>query len=262
MKISHVIRGEDHISNTYKQILIFEALGFEVPRFGHLGMILAPDRSKLSKRHGATAVSDFVEQGYLTNALLNFVALLGWAPSDGQEIKTVDEIAQDFRINEISSSNSIFEYDKLKWMNSHYIKMLPIEDLKERLKKYLTKYDLSELTDEQYTRMIEITYEPLTLLSDITDAVTYFFGGDNVELDEKAKENIETELSQDVLKAFVEQAEGWEWTEENLHEKLEKFRGDFKEQKGYKPKFTMCEERPPPAPGCTVPDAPAPTPRR
>lgn len=104
MKISHVIRGEDHISNTFKQILIFEALGAEVPKFGHLGMILAPDRSKLSKRHGATAVSEFVEKGYLTDALINFVALLGWSPSDGQEIKTVDEIAQDFRINEISSS--------------------------------------------------------------------------------------------------------------------------------------------------------------
>lgn len=240
MKISHVIRGEDHISNTYKQILIFEALGFEVPKFGHLGMILAPDRSKLSKRHGATAVSDFVEQGYLTDALLNFVALLGWAPSDGEEIKTVDEIAADFRIGEISSSNSIFEYDKLKWMNSHYIKQIPLEKLKEILKKYLTKYDLTELTEAQYTRMIEITREPLTLLSDITDAVPYFFGGKNVEIEPEVQTGtIDTELSQEVLKAFVEQAENWDWTEENLHEKLEQFRGYFKEQKGYKPKFTM-----------------------
>ena len=124
--------------------MIFEALGFEVPRFGHLGMILAPDRSKLSKRHGATAVSDFVQQGYLTEALVNFVALLGWAPSDGEEVKPVDKIAEDFRIGEISSSNSIFEYDKLKWMNSHYIKMLDINVLKESLKPYLTKYDLTE----------------------------------------------------------------------------------------------------------------------
>lgn len=122
MKISHIIRGEDHISNTPKQILIYEALGAKVPEFGHLGMILAPDRSKLSKRHGATAVSDFVKEGYLTDALINFVALLGWAPSDSVEIKTVDEIAKDFRINEISSSNSIFEYDKLNWMNGQYIK--------------------------------------------------------------------------------------------------------------------------------------------
>ena len=237
MKISHVIRGEDHISNTYKQILIYEALGVPVPRFGHLGMILAPDRSKLSKRHGATAVSDFVKQGYLTDALINFVALLGWAPSDGEEIKTVDEIAQDFRIGEISSSNSIFEYDKLKWMNSHYIKQLSMDELEERLKPYLEKYDLTELSKEHFDKMIEITREPLTLLSDITDAVEYFFGED-VNYDEKGRETIETEVSQNVLKDFVEKAQGWEWTEENLHEKLEVFRGYWKEQ-GIKPKVTM-----------------------
>lgn len=238
MKISHVIRGEDHISNTFKQILIFEALGVEVPRFGHLGMILAPDRSKLSKRHGATAVSDFVENGYLTDALINFVALLGWSPSDSEEIKSVDEIAQDFRIGEISSSNSIFEYDKLNWMNSHYIKMLPIEELKERLKPYLFKYDLSELSDAQYTRMVEVTREPLTLLSDITDAVPYFFG-DKVEIEQEVQTDVlDTETSQEVLKEFAKQAKDWEFEEENLHEKLEVFRSEFKE-KGIKPKVTM-----------------------
>ena len=239
MKITHVIRGEDHISNTYKQILIFEALGFDVPRFGHLGMILAPDRSKLSKRHGATAVSDFVKEGYLTDALINFVALLGWSPSDGEEIKTVDEIAKDFRINEISSSNSIFEYDKLKWMNSHYIKMLPIEDLKERLKPYLTQYPLDELTDAQYTKMVEITREPLTLLSDITDAVPYFFGKD-VKIEPDAWEKaLASDECQNVLKDFIEKAQSWEWTEENLHEKLADFRAFWKETTGMKPKVTM-----------------------
>lgn len=238
MKISHIIRGEDHISNTFKQILIYEALGAEVPKFGHLGMILAPDRSKLSKRHGATAVSEFVEKGYLTDALINFVALLGWAPSDGVEIKTVDEIAADFRINEVSSSNSIFEYDKLNWMNSHYIKMLDIENLKERLKPFLSKYDLSSMTDEQYTKMVEITREPLTVLSDITDDVAYFFGKD-VEIDPQVQADVlDTETSQEVLKTFVEQAKDWEWTEESLHEKLEQFRGFYKE-KGIKPKVTM-----------------------
>lgn len=238
MKISHIIRGEDHISNTFKQILIYEALGAEVPRFGHLGMILAPDRSKLSKRHGATAVSEFVEKGYLTDALINFVALLGWAPSDGNEIKSVDEIAQDFRINEVSSSNSIFEYDKLNWMNSQYIKKLDINDLKERLKPFLTKYDLSTMTDEQYTHMVEITRDPLTILSDITDAVSYFFGED-VEIDPEVQTTVlDTEVSQDVLKTFAEQAKDWGWTEENLHEKLEEFRGFYKE-KGVKAKVTM-----------------------
>ena len=238
MKISHIIRGEDHISNTFKQILIYEALGAEVPQFGHLGMILAPDRSKLSKRHGATAVSEFVEKGYLTEALINFVALLGWSPSDGVEIKTVDEIAEDFRIHDVSSSNSIFEYDKLNWMNSHYIKMLDIEDLKERLKPYLTKYDLTELTDAQYTRMVEVTREPLTILSDITDAVPYFFGED-VEIEPKAQTDVlDTEVAQNVLEEFARQAQGWEFEEENLHHKLEVFRGEYKE-KGIKPKVTM-----------------------
>ena len=238
MKISHIIRGEDHISNTFKQILIYEALGAEVPKFGHLGMILAPDRSKLSKRHGATAVSEFVEKGYLTDALINFVALLGWAPSDGVEIKSVDEIAADFRIGEVSSSNSIFEYDKLNWMNSQYIKMLDIEDLKEKLKPFLKDYDLSTLTDEQYTKMVEITREPLTLLSDITNDVKYFFGKD-VEVDSQVQVDVlDTDVSQDILKTFLEQAKDWEWTEENLHEKLEAFRGFYKE-KGIKPKVTM-----------------------
>ena len=238
MKISHVIRGEDHISNTYKQILIYEALGAEVPKFGHLGMILAPDRSKLSKRHGATAVSDFVKEGYLTEALINFVALLGWAPSDGEEIKPVEKIAEDFRIGEISSSNSIFEYDKLKWMNSHYIKMLSMEELKKHLMPYLEKYDLSQLTNEQFTRMLEVTREPLVLLSDITDAVEYFFG-ESVNIEPQVQTDVlDTETSQEVLKEYLEQSKDWVYEEENLHEKLDAFRGFFKE-KGIKPKVTM-----------------------
>lgn len=116
--------------------------------------------------------------------------------------------------------------------------MLDIEDLKERLKPYLTKYDLSEMTDAQYTRMVEVTREPLTILSDITDAVPYFFGED-VEIEPKAQtEVLDTEVSQNVLKEFVKQAEGWSFDEETLHEKLEAFRAQFKEL-GIKPKVTM-----------------------
>lgn len=239
MKISHILRGEDHISNTPKQILIYEALGAEVPKFGHLGMILAPDRSKLSKRHGATGVSEFVEKGYLIDALVNFVALLGWSPSDGVEIKSVDEIAADFRIEHVSSSNSIFEYDKLNWMNAQYIKKLSVDELKEKLKPFLTKYDLSELTDGQYTRMVEITREPLVILSDITDAVPYFFGaGVNIE-PEVQSEVLDIETSQTVLKEVKELAQNWNFDdEESLHHTLEEVRNSFKER-GIKPKETM-----------------------
>ena len=238
MKISHIIRGEDHISNTPKQILIYEALGAKVPEFGHLGMILAPDRSKLSKRHGATAVSDFVKEGYLTDALINFVALLGWAPSDSVEIKTVDEIAQDFRINEISSSNSIFEYDKLNWMNGQYIKKMDISKLTDMIIPFLEGYDLSELSREKLEKMVEITREPLTTLKEIKDAVPYFFGG-SVPLDE-VKELLNTELSKNVLNKFLTLAQGWDFSdEEKIHNDLADLRTEFKEKYGYKPKETM-----------------------
>ena len=238
MKISHIIRGEDHISNTPKQILIYEALGAKVPEFGHLGMILAPDRSKLSKRHGATAVSDFVKEGYLTDALINFVALLGWAPSDSVEIKTVDEIAKDFRINEISSSNSIFEYDKLNWMNGQYIKKMDISKLTDMIIPFLSDYDLSELSREKLEKMVEITREPLTTLKDIQKDVPYFFGED-VPLDE-VKELLTTELSKNVLNKFMELAQKWDFTnEQELHDDLQKLRDDFKANFGYKPKETM-----------------------
>lgn len=238
MKISHIIRGEDHISNTPKQILIYEALGAKVPEFGHLGMILAPDRSKLSKRHGATAVSDFVKEGYLTDALINFVALLGWAPSDSVEIKTVDEIAKDFRIKEISSSNSIFEYDKLNWMNGQYIKKMDISKLTDMIIPFLSDYDLSELSREKLEKMVEITREPLTTLKDIQKDVPYFFGED-VPLDE-VKELLTTELSKNVLNKFIELAQKWDFTnEQELHDDLQKLRDDFKANFGYKPKETM-----------------------
>ena len=239
MKISHIIRGEDHISNTFKQILIYEALGAEVPRFGHLGMILAPDRSKLSKRHGATAVSEFVEKGYLTDALVNFVALLGWAPSDANEIKTLAEIADDFRINEVSSSNSIFEYDKLNWMNGQYIKKMDIKELTQMVKPFLAKYDLSELSEENLERVVAATREPITILSDLTNDVAYFFGTD-IEYEEGVKEaNIDTEQAQAILKEFASRVDSFDFdNDEKLHEQMADFRTFFKEQ-GVKPKVTM-----------------------
>ncbi len=237
MKISHVIRGEDHISNTPKQILIYEALGAKVPKFGHLGMILAPDRSKLSKRHGATAVSDFIKQGYLTEALLNFVAMLGWAPSDGVEIKNVDEIAADFRINELSSSNSIFEYEKLNWMNGQYIKKMDISKLTDLALPFLSMYDVNKYSREKLEKIIEVTREPITLLSDLVFDTQYFF--EKPKYDE-VSELLSSELSRDVLEKFKKDVMEYDFeSEEDIHNKLGELRTYFKENKGYKPKETM-----------------------
>lgn len=241
MKISHIIRGEDHISNTAKQIMIYNALGAEVPKFGHLGMILAPDRSKLSKRHGATAVSEFVEKGYLTEALVNFVALLGWSPSDGQEIKTLDEIAADFRIHEVSTSNSIFEYDKLNWMNGQYIKKMDLAKLTQMVKPYLSCYNLSEYTEEQLQKIVEITREPITILSELTNDTKYFFGKD-VEVEPEVQEKVlDGEVAKKVLPYVIEnELDKWNFEDaEVLHEQLAELRTYFKEQHGIKPKETM-----------------------
>ncbi len=243
MKISHIIRGEDHISNTPKQILIYEALGAEVPKFGHLGMILAPDRSKLSKRHGATAVSDFVKQGYLTDALINFVALLGWAPSDSHEIKPVSEIAQDFRINEISSSNSIFEYDKLNWMNGQYIKKMEIPKLTDMVIPFLSKYadmeyGLKNMSRANIEKMVEITREPITTLSEMEYDCAYFFGKD-VDYTE-GMETLQKPEAKTVLNRVMELIEGWDFnSDEAIHDVLADLRNEFKEQHNMKPKETM-----------------------
>ena len=203
-------------------------------------MILAPDRSKLSKRHGATAVSEFVEKGYLTEALINFVALLGWSPSDGVEIKTLDEIVKDFRINEVSSSNSVFEYDKLNWMNGQYIKKMALPELTKRIMPYLKEYDTSIYDEKTLEKIVEVTREPITVLSEMTDAVKYFFGED-VEFEEGVFEkHIKSELGQKVLKKAMEDFESWDFNnEEKLHEQLADFRAYFKEKEGFKPKETM-----------------------
>jgi len=122
MEMTHVIRGEDHISNTPRQLLLYEAFGWTPPIFGHVSMVLGPDHSKLSKRHGATSVAEFREQGYLPEALANYLALLGWSPGEGEELLPLGELARRFRIEDVGKSASVFDPDKLAWANRHYLK--------------------------------------------------------------------------------------------------------------------------------------------
>src|SRR5882757_8681186 len=123
MKITHVIRGDDHISNTPKQVAVYEALGLPVPEFAHLSTILGPDRERLSKRHGATSVASFREMGVLPEALVNYMALLGWAPSGGdREIFSPQELVKEFRLERVTPSPAVFDFEKLYWLNRHYVK--------------------------------------------------------------------------------------------------------------------------------------------
>ncbi len=122
MAITHVVRGEDHISNTPRQLLLYEAFGWRPPLFAHVSMVLGPDHSKLSKRHGATSVSEFRERGYLPEALVNYLALLGWSPGEDEELLPLEELARRFRLEDVGKSAGVFDVDKLAWVNRHYLK--------------------------------------------------------------------------------------------------------------------------------------------
>jgi len=244
MKISHIIRGEDHISNTPRQIAIYEALGAKIPQFAHLGMILAPDRTKLSKRHGATAVSEFIEQGYLPEAFVNFLVLLGWTPPEREnvdasasEIMDRSELIRLFGLERVSSSNAIFEFDKLNWMNGFYIRHLPVAELIERLKPYLQDYDLSIYSEEQIKTLTEAVKEPLVKLSEVTEAVNYFFGN-SVNISEEIRAAaLSAEEASSVLSEFAKFAENIDYNDiEKIHEQLGEFRTQMKP---LKPKQVM-----------------------
>jgi nondiscriminating glutamyl-tRNA synthetase len=143
MNISHVIRGEGHLSNTHRQILIYEALGVSIPQFAHLSTILGPDGQKLSKRHGATSIEEFRRQGYLPEALANYLALLGWSsPNEGQEILFLDEIKQQFDLARVLKSPAIFDSTKLDWMNRSYINKMPSDSLVEKIKPFAVRAGL------------------------------------------------------------------------------------------------------------------------
>jgi glutamyl-tRNA synthetase len=138
LRITHVIRGADHISNTPKQILMYQALEAPVPIFAHLPLILGPDKQRLSKRHGATSVGAYREQGVLPDALVNFLALLGWTPPGQKEIVPIEEMIRDFDLAAVSKSNAVFDLEKLAWMNSEYVRNLPPERLLPLVEKELT----------------------------------------------------------------------------------------------------------------------------
>jgi len=129
MAVTHVIRGEDHISNTPRQVLIYEALGLAPPVFAHLSLVMGPDHAPLSKRHGATSVAEFRERGFLPEALANYLALLGWSPGDGEELLPLAEMAGRFDLSRVGHSAAVFDVDKLAWMNRHYMSMAEPERL-------------------------------------------------------------------------------------------------------------------------------------
>lgn len=180
MGITDVIRGEEHLSNTPRQLLCANALGYQVPRFAHVPMILAPDRSKLSKRHGATAVEEFMREGYLPEALVNYMALLGWSPGDDQELFNLDDLINNFSLKRVNKTAAVYDTNKLAWINSHYIRTYNPDKLAEVAKPFfrdnnLIHDDLSEQENEFYKKVIQTVKERAKTLVELAEVSEYFF---------------------------------------------------------------------------------------
>ncbi|MEN9524516.1 MAG: hypothetical protein RL536_585 [Candidatus Parcubacteria bacterium] len=166
MGITHIIRGEDHISNTPRQILIFEAIGAPIPQYAHIPLLLSADRSKLSKRRGAVPVSEYRSRGYLKEALINYLALLGWHPSDDKEILSVEEIISSFSLDRVQKSGAIFDEEKLKWFNRQYITKLADADFAEHARPFLPEWIVPK--SDTFNKLIPVLRDKIVIFSDIS----------------------------------------------------------------------------------------------
>ncbi|ACI20684.1 glutamate--tRNA ligase [Thermodesulfovibrio yellowstonii] len=233
MGITHVIRGEDHLNNTPKQIHIYHALGMNPPEFAHIPMILGTDRARLSKRHGATSVLSYRDEGYLSDALVNFLARLGWSYGD-KEIFTREELIKYFNLEQVGKANAVFNAEKLLWLNSEYIKLTPEEKLFELVKPFLIKEGYlkeGETLDKDWAcRAIKSLKERCRTLKELAHAMRYYLL-DYVEIEPKAKEKYINAETVPVLREVTEKLAA---LEEFTQERIEKIFMDIVNEKGLK----------------------------
>lgn len=178
MNISHVLRSQEHIPNTFCQVLILEALSAKVPQYVHFPLLLNEDRSKISKRDGALFIGEYKDMGYLKEAVLNFIVLLGWNPKDGQEFFTIEEMIDKFSLDNINNSNVVFDFKKLEWYNGHYIRKKSVEELYELIIPFVEGQDYFKGTDEDYKKLksiVEVEQERLKRLDEAKDAFRMFY---------------------------------------------------------------------------------------
>ena len=210
MKITHVIRGEEHLSNTPRQVLIYQALGLPVPKFAHVSLILNTEGGKMSKRDGDTAVLEYQKKGYLPEAIINFIAMLGWAPSGEEEFYTLDELTEVFSLDRVSKSPAVFDLQKLNYINAHYIKAAAPERLTELALPYVGEMGilpLEERSDEQqqwFVSFIEAISDKISHMAEVKDYVHYFHGAVPMEPEGEALEVLKGEQVPGVLGLFGE----------------------------------------------------------
>ena len=219
MGITHIIRGEEWINSVPKHIQLYKAFGWELPQFAHLSLLLNPDRSKLSKRQGDVAVEDYIEKGYLPDALVNFVALLGWNPGDDREFFTMEELIEAFSIERINKSGAVFDIDKLNWMNGNYIRKLPEDDLVNFLTPFLKKAG-ADISDVEKTRKIILAVQKkINRGEDVFSAARIFYN-DTLEITEtEALDFLKEDSARTVLKTFLKKTTPLETLDMNAFKK-------------------------------------------
>lgn len=236
MQISHVIRGEDHISNTPRQLLTYEALGFSPPEFAHLSMVMGQDNTRLSKRHGATSVEQFKKQGVLPEALFNYLSLLGWAPPDGQEVLTPIELKRQFDIKKVSRHSAVFDYSKLHWLNRQHLKKLSSQRKIKLAYRHLKETGMlpREMSKDQWEwleQAVESLIEKIDTLSDLPKEFTIFFEFSPEAMSPEAEEIFKSECGRQVLKSFFEKMNQAEQFDYSI---LAEISGDIKKETGCK----------------------------
>jgi len=221
MKITHVLRGDDHISNTPKQIALYRALGASLPMFGHVPMIHGPDGKKLSKRHGAEAVGDYEHMGILPAAMRNFLALLGWSPGGDREIMTLDEMVRLFSFEGIQKKPAIFDMTKLEWMNGQYLSMAPAEELYPLVSPQLAQLGLNGNQDAVLKAIAAVKTRSRTTL-DVAKQVAVRLDAKFVAFDDKAKKEIAKDPAgyKASLEASLAVLRQTDWTSEALEQSL------------------------------------------
>lgn len=188
MKITHVLRGEDHLSNTPRQVMLYKALDYPTPQFAHISMILGPDKQKLSKRHGAVSVLAFRDDGYLPEAVMNYLALLGWAFDDKTEFFSKEELIEKFSLEHVSKNPAVFDYKKIAWMNSHYISTCDVQRLIDLLTPICQEkaIDIGKRGMDWFKSAIGIERQRAITLFDLANNLRYYLD-DHIEIQEEAR---------------------------------------------------------------------------
>jgi glutamyl-tRNA synthetase len=223
MKISHVIRGEEWLPSTPKHVLLYQAFGWDVPDFAHLPLLLNDKKQKLSKRHGDVAVEDFRKKGFIRDAFVNFIALLGWNPSADREIYTIDELISLFNLSKVNKAGAVFDLNKLNWMNQQYMKEADLDELADFIMPELINKGFSDIDKEYLKKVIALLTERIELITELPDYAPYFFT-EEYDIDEQYKNKVwNDEIAKVIVKLSGNLNDVKDWTHDGIKEYVKQF---------------------------------------